>query len=69
MEIGVYLQHIKEVVTESPTIVVYLIAGLLLLFAGLYVFKGVIDFCLNISSFGLHKLLHIYFQEFLQVLF
>ena len=30
MEIGVYLQHIKEVVTESPTIVVYLIAGLLL---------------------------------------
>lgn len=41
MEIGTYLQHIKEVVAESPTIVVYLIAGLLLLFAGLYVFKGV----------------------------
>ncbi|MBP3296214.1 MAG: hypothetical protein J6M27_06510 [Lachnospiraceae bacterium] len=41
MEIETYLQHIREVVAESPTIVVYLIAGLLLLFAGLYVFKGV----------------------------
>ena len=35
------LQHITEVVKESPTIIVYLVAGLLLLFAGLYVFKGV----------------------------
>ena len=41
MEIGVYFKHIAEVAAESPTIVVYLIAGLLLLFAGLYVFKGV----------------------------
>lgn len=40
-EIEEYWNHIVAVVTESPTIVVYLIVGLLLLFAGLYVFKGV----------------------------
>ena len=34
-------EHITGTVVQSPTIVVYLIAGLLLLFAGLYVFKGV----------------------------